>query len=277
MISSSAIVTQGHIPDFDPQGALHSQDKLSAFELSLWHLRLNNPHAYIILTGHGTRPENSKLCDWVYWEDRCRPLDGGGLVIGMPAQYEFVDIGIRHAISKGFKYCLKLRTDSLWGIPYFEDYCAEILRKEKRQILLSQQTCHGSMRIGDCIMYGESQLLHKIWNKDNPVIVHEGLQNTAHHFAKALSWDRQESWESFLRKHIAFRDTISLEWADLRWMWHQLMREIGLEQLTAQINDNSFDFHKYQWGLQWHKIEENGVMSHRYLHDLISEKEWYGH
>ena len=274
MNSNAAIVTQGHIPAHDPQGGTSASEKLKAFNLALEHLRYNNPESYIILTGHGVRPDAADLCNHVYWENECRPLNSAGLVIGMPAQYVFVDIGIKHALNQGFRRCLKLRTDSVWGFPNFADRCEEILQKEDKHILLSQQTCHSSRRIGDCIMYGDTDLLHDIWDGDRPVRIDEGLQNTALGFADAFHFDGGD-WRGLLKSVMAFRDTISLKWSDFRWTWHDLIKEYGYDELRSKIFDGTFDFERHAWGARWHRFDDDGNMIFRYLTDLISEKEWY--
>ena len=90
----NCIVTQGHIPEFDPQGNLTKTDKLKMFNYSLEHLRKSNPNAHIILTGHGELRPSVCNVDQYYWEDRCRPISRIGYVEGMPAQYYFVDVGL---------------------------------------------------------------------------------------------------------------------------------------------------------------------------------------
>ncbi len=99
------IVTQGHVPDFDPQGSLSADQKVEMFDASLKHLRQNNPDSYIILCGHGRRPGASSLCDHVYWEDECRLLDRNGYLVGMPAQFFLYLKGFSTQLTKGLLKC----------------------------------------------------------------------------------------------------------------------------------------------------------------------------
>lgn len=268
-MSSSCIISQVHIPDHDVQGNLNKSHKLKLVEYGISHLRKFNPHAYIILTGHGHKPKNIDLCDYVYWENECKPLNEHGYVIGMPAQFPFVSIGIEHALSKGFEKVLKTRGDCIIGIPNIVDYCDTIVKNEQKQLLITQQT--GPDRMGDCFMFGDSELLRKIWSKDNKVFSDDGLQNTAHHFLRVTN---RNDWSAAVHEKCAFRDVDILKFTCLRWNFHQMCSLS--EEFQSQMLDPSFCFERYHWGKAngWHAFAEDRSMTGS-ANWLWSQKEFY--
>lgn len=252
-----AIVSQVHVPDFDVQGHLQSSEKLELVEFGIEHLRAFNPHAYIVMSGHGHRPRNLSLCDYAIWNDNQEPLNEHGYVVGMPAQFKYVSKALEHIRSKGYKYVLKTRGDCVVGIPNIGGHCRQILGKESRRLLLTQQT--GPERMGDCFMYGETPLMCKIWSEDNPVFHADGLQNTAHHFRRALC-KPIDDWRGLLKRTCAFRDVDLLKFACLRWNY----RGLGLdESVRKQFMDPDFDFSPYHWGRVqgWHHFDADRNMS----------------
>ena len=271
-MSFDCIITQGHIGPKDPQGGLTDVQKREAFNLTIRHLRVCNPDAYIILTGHGLRPDAVDVCDFVYWEDQLRPMDGRGCVANMPAQFFFVHVGLEEAMKKGFDRCLKTRTDSLIGRTNITHWCEDILQEEDRVMLLTQQT--GDGRIGDCFMYGDTELLYRTWHKDNKVHHHDGLINTAINFGNCFP-DRPEDWKMFLQGVISFRDVIDIPYSCLRYYYHEL--EENWEEVQEAVLNNTFDFVNYAWGKyrRWHLFDEDHNMTHRYLRELYCRNEFY--
>jgi hypothetical protein len=288
MTSNNCIVVQGHIPSYDVQGSLTASEKLIMAGLSLRHLRKQNPDAYIILTGHGDYPVfPDGIVNECYWEPQCRPLDGNGYVAGMPAQYWFISEGVERAMKAGFNRLIKTRLDCVIGIPNIADHCEAILQKEGKKLLLTQQT-GWNMRCGDCFLYGNADIIDDIFWKNNSVFNQDGLLNTGHWAFNALirehpccgddaEWlpDRdKDGWRSLLTSFCSFRDTINLQFADLRWNWNSLREQHG-DGIEDYIL-NRFDYRRYAWGNQWHRFDDRGNMIYRYLDDLISEKEFYG-
>ena len=87
--------------------------------------------------------------------------------------------GIKHAIKKGYDYCIKTRGDSLIGLSNIVNYCHPADKKKKIKIfLLTQQTGKILYKMGDCFMYGKTDLLDSIWDMNNPVFHMDGLRNT---------------------------------------------------------------------------------------------------
>lgn len=277
---SECIVTQVHIPDFDPQGSLNIEQKRSLVDLSLLHLRQFNPAAYIILSGHGHSPSQKALdvCDFVYWEDQCRAVGGDGYVIGMPGQYVFVSRGIQHAIDKGFKRCLKTRTDCVIGIPHIIARCESIVQGEGKQMILTQQT--GDQRAGDCFMYGGTKDLHAVWHENNPVTSLDGLLNIGQRYADHYKYGG-EPWADFMKNKVktAFRDVVDLQFMCLRWNYHTLCQYYGTWEAAADkiLNDPRFPYNSYHWGKanNWHQFDTEGNMTVRYSPAFWSRKEFY--
>jgi hypothetical protein len=266
------IVSQVHIPDYDVQGGLSADEKLTLVEFGIRHLRAFNPNSYIIVTGHGRRPGNLDVVNWSYWEDECRPLNKYGYVDGMPAQFFFVSMGLDHAVERGFDRVIKTRGDCILGIPNAAQHYNDILELEDKRLLLTQQT--GPERMGDCLMYGDAKLLAKTWSKDNPVHSEDGLQNTAINYRAAIG-DQDTEWLSLLQRDCSFRDVHHLKFMCLRWNYRQLE---GLSQrYQRKLLDHSFKFDQYHWGRTngWHRFDHEENMSG--AGDwLYSEKSWYG-
>lgn len=258
-MNSNCIVTQVHVPDHDVQGNLKAADKLALVEFGLRHLRAFNPKAHIILCGHGHRPRNLETCDKVFWNDRSEPLNEHGYVVGMPAQFKYVHKGLAEAKRLGFDRVLKTRGDCVIGIPEITSHCDQILDSEGKRLLLTQQT--GPDRMGDCFMYGDTELLYRTWHEDNPVHNPDGLQNTATNFLAALSiignLPQGLPWEQLVKELCSFRDVHKLGFTCLRWNWRELVGR--LEGLL----DPAFDFGRYHWGKAngWHYFAPDGTMT----------------
>ena len=269
----SCIISQVHIPDFDPQGSLKPEQKKRIVDLSIKHLRKNNPGSYIILVGHGNLPFKSTInqCDYFNW-GKAHPMDSGGTLINNPAQFTYVSKGIKQAIKKGYDYCIKTRGDSLIGLPNIGSYCHKQIKKENKNILLTQQTGNILYKMGDCFMYGKTDLLDSIWDANNPVFHMDGLRNTGANFIKYFTGKHPPkifnskrklyldlNWEQLLRKKICFRDIYKIKFCDLRWNYHDLAK-LGWNNIESMILKNKFNLNYILWGRKnnWHIFCENG-------------------
>lgn len=289
-MKNNCIVSQIHIPPYDPQGGLTSEQKKEIIEVSISNLRKWNPNAYIILTGHGEKPKETTIekCDYFYWEP-LRPIDSGGTVIGMPAQYYYVSKGIKHAKEKGYDYCLKTRGDSVICLPNIVDYCHKILLKENKKMLLTQQTGNSLYKMGDCFMYGEIDILDSIWDYNNEVFHADGLRNTGANFIKYFTGKlppKQFShsdkyydglnWNEMLKKYCSFRDIYKIKFICLRWNYAKAVNEKKL----YKIIDNDFLFNDYLWGRAngWHIFDDDGnlIKQANICSWSYSEKSFYG-
>lgn len=287
----NCIVIQVHIPSLDPQGNLTFEQKQKLIDLSIKHLRKNNPNIYIAFTGHGIKPFKSTLdlCDYVYWEDQLRPIYPNGYVIGMPAQFFFVSKGIKHCKEKGFNYCLKVRGDGIYGISNIIEFCSEILQKEQKRLLLTQMTGSLYYKMGDCFMYSDIDLLDKVWDLNNTVKDADGLINTGIHFVeyftnqkvpkfqKDLILYQNMTWEQLLKKYCSFRDVYTLNYMDLRWNYHQL-EKLNWDKICTNILNGNFNYKDYLWGKtnKWHIFDNSGNLIYNYEPFYYSEKTFYG-
>tara|TARA_R110000824_G_scaffold58377_8_gene157881 strand:- start:4500 stop:5372 length:873 start_codon:yes stop_codon:yes gene_type:complete len=271
-VKNNCIVSQVHIPPFDPQGNLVAEQKKHILDISISHMRKWNPDSYIILTGHGEEPKKSTIdkCDHVHWEP-LRPMDLGGTVIGMPAQYYFVSKGVKHAKEQGFDYCLKTRGDSVVCLPNVVEYCHDVITSEEKKILLTQQTGDSLYKMGDCFMYGEIDLLDGMWDLNNEVFHADGLRNTGANFIKHFSGElppqqfsntdkyfNDLSWNEMLKEYCSFRDIFKLKFIDLRWNYVKAYHEKNLDKIV----DNDFPFNEYLWGRSngWHIFNDEGKL-----------------
>ena len=274
-MKNNCIVSQIHIPPFDPQGGLSSDDKREIVDTTIKHTRANNKSAYIVLVGHGEEPydETKAQCDHVIWEP-AYPQDGGGTIINMPAQYVSVSKGIKHAVEQGFDHILKTRGDSLIGVPDITRVCHDILQREEKKILLTQQTGDTLYKFGDCFMYGQSDLIDTIWDPNVEPFHADGLRHTGANFVRHFrgSYPPNEyadnaeladglTWNQLLRKHASFRDVHTLKLVDFRWNYHT-MRGMGWEQVKQDILDGEFDYYNFLWGRTngWHVFNREGKL-----------------
>jgi len=267
----NCIVSQVHIPDYDVQGGLTKEHKLKLVEFGIKHLRTFNPNSYIIITGHGHKPQNLELCDYYYWDEKLLPLNEHGYVIGMPAQFVYVSIGIEHALSKKFDRILKTRGDCIIGIQNITSYCNRILNNENKRLLITQQTGHE--RMGDCFMYGDAQLLNDIWHKNNPVHNPDGLQNTAINFRNVVK--SSDNWYKLLKQNCSFRDVDKLKFTCLRWNFHNIDKLS--DEMQSQLLNPNYNFEQYHWGRSngWHIFDANGNMTGSAFPGFLSQNEFY--
>jgi hypothetical protein len=287
---NGCIVTQIHIPPHDPQGNLSAEDKKNIVHLNVSHLRQKNPNAHIILVGHGESPnqETVKIVDDFIWED-LHEIDGGGTVIGMPAQYKSVYKGIKKAKELGFSRCLKTRGDSLIGRDNIIEYCEEILNSEQKMILLTQQTGYTLYKFGDCFMYGDIDLLMSIWNEENEPFHADGLKHTGASFVKHFSkkYPPQEysdahilhdskNWPQMLKQYCSFRDIPELLFCDLRWNYGHLKKD---PDLAENLSNGNFQYDDIFWGKinGWHQFLDGKLVSNaRICEWAYTQKLFYG-
>lgn len=256
---SKCIVSQIHIPDLDIQGNLTADDKKEITDVSIQHLRKYNPDAYIIFSGHGHRPYSSTLdlCDAVYWENKCRPMNQYGFVEGMPAQFYFVSVALKHAKEKGFKYVVKTRTDSIIGLPDIVTESHKIIEEENKRLLLTQQTENANHIIGDCFMYGETKIIDAMWDMKHPVVnPYWGREHVGMYFAKYFGDEYyldNAKWRELLHMVCAFRNVTWLKYLDMRWNFVDTFKP-RWDYFKGAILDNAFDFNEYYWGKKcgWH-------------------------
>lgn len=234
--------------------------KIDQINFSTKHFRKYNPDSYIILTGHGLRPNNAfEYCDYVHWSDSIIEKE---INVGHPY---LVNIGFDHAIEKGFTHICKTRSDGIHLIEDLLSYSHENLRDKR--MLITQQTRFSERHIGDLFMYGELDYLKKCWNIDKWYPTTTGLSSLANNFFELCD---EKEWIPALINNCSFKDIFSLRWIDFRNNWNQLKFR------TEDMMKNSMnDFEKYLWGSTegWHVFDSGGRMISN-SHNVISEEVW---
>jgi hypothetical protein len=278
-LNKSCIVLQTHIDNYDPAGNLTLEQRRFIVDLSIKQLRWYNPNDYIIVTGHGVvePSEDAKsYCNHFMWESIAPQMDNGQ-VKGMPAQYYYVSKGIKYAKQKGFTRILKTRGDTLIGVPNILEYCEDVISKENTKMLLTQQTGWEKFKMGDCFIFGETDLMDKIWDMDNKVMDLDGLVNTGIHFLEYFTNDITiQNYVKHLKQYCSFRDLINIKFACTRWNYHTLDK-IGWDIVVNQIKSKEFNFNHYHWGKanNFHQFDLNGNMIHSHLPFYYFEKSYY--
>lgn len=235
--------------------------KCEILDTSIGHYRYNNPNSYIMLTGHGLAPNERtlKLCDAYYWQEE---IDEKEIGTGHP---KLVNVGINFAFENRFEYIFKCRADSIILIPDIADHCLEILRSEKRPILISKGTAFRDFWFGDLFMFAESKLMKDIWRMDNWEFATNGLENLGRNLIRMHTgsdpgeWSNyiaadNNKWESFLRSRASYRDPSTVKWVDLQGphphnskKWEEIKKRFSSDILYA----NAFDYKPYIWAEDW--------------------------
>jgi len=234
--------------------------KIDQVNFSVKHFRKHNQNSYIILTGHGLKPENAfAYCDYVYWSDSIIEKE---INVGHPY---LVNIGFDHAIEKGFSHICKTRSDGIHLIDDLFLFSHENLKDKK--ILITQQTRFHEKHIGDLFMYGELNFLKKCWDIDKWYPTTTGLSSLANNFFELCD---KTDWKSALINNCSFKDIFSLRWIDFRNNWDHLK-----DRTEDMIKNEMHDFEKYLWGSSegWHVFDKTGTMIGN-SHNVISEELW---
>lgn len=249
----NSIACQVHISNESHQGdGLGLEEKKKVVELSLEHLRHQNPDTYIAVSIRGESPSSKILdfCDYVF----IAPLGARA-----PAQYDSVHYAVDNCKSQGYDTILKLRADGIYGIKNFADYCDKIIEDEDKDLLVTQMTANKDYKLGDCTIHGKTDVISYLWSKFNPErhwdgLVHLGM-NLNVYYSSTLEW------MTLLRKHCAFRNISTLQWMDLRYNYGAL-NSLGWENVREHLLNDQFDLEPYYWGRNngWHKFENNKMV-----------------
>jgi hypothetical protein len=205
--------------------------KLDQSNFVVEHFRRNNPDAYIIVTGHGIKPDKlNEFCDYVDWRPAIIRKEIG---YGHPM---LVNAGIDHAIGKGFPYLLKTRLDGINLIPNIFDWCMEKLGDKK--YLTTQATTLDSLVLCDLFNFGHVDFMKGCWRIDNWYPNHDGLVPHAKNF---LDLCPEDKWIDALSKNCVLKDILTLKWIDFRAYnnWETLRgrrEEMLLNNLPDYVN-----------------------------------------
>jgi len=251
---SEGIACQVHIPDSGHHGDnLTSDQKVKVVELSIELLRHKNPNTYIAFSGHGKKPSSKflDLCDFVHWEN---------IKHRKAAQYDSVHEAVNNCKEKGIKNILKVRGDGVYGIYNFAEHCNNILKTENKKLLITQMTADRDKKLGDCVMYGDTDLIKYLWDKNHPEHHWDGLVHLGVNFFNYFS-TKDEDWNSLLKQYCSFRNISSLQWMDLRYNFKAL-EQLGWNNVRSQLLNDEFDLRPWYWGRNngWHTFDNTNKM-----------------
>lgn len=269
-MKNNSIACQVHIPNTSHQGdGLDSTSKIKVVELSLEYLRYKNPDTYISLSGHGDKPSSKilDLCDFVNWENIKSHRTA--------AQYDSVYPAVHQCKKMGYKNILKVRADGIYGIPNFADYCEGVLKKEKRDLLVTQMTANIDNKMGDCVMYGNSKLVDYLWDVNHKQHHWDGLVHIGTNFYNYYSTGG-EKWIDIIRKHCSFKNISTLKWMDLRYNFNEL-NSLGWDMVRDKLLNDEFDLTDYYWGNKngWHTFDKNNKMVYSIEPYYLEENTFY--
>ena len=224
------------------------------------HFRLNNPESYIILTGHGLKPtEVEQYCDFIHWENEIIESEIG---YGHP---KLVNLGIQHAISKGFDYLLKTRADSINLRKNIFKWCLDNL--DNKKYLITQPTVLDSKQLGDLFLFGDINFFKKCWDLDNWDYEISGLEPHANNFIKASD---ANTFREALIKNASLKNIYNLRWICLRGPgnWEKLKKK-----KNKLLLNKLFKFRKYLWGSSegWFSWSARGKLKKQKLNNLTED------
>jgi len=235
--------------------------KLEVLEFAIKHWRHNNPDSYIILAGHGLKP-NATECDFVHWEKEINERD---INVGHP---RLCNIAYDHAKAKGFTKVLKSRADS---IHLLKNICsqADTLLKDKK-MLVTQQTNIDSQKIGDLFLYGQLDFIKECWNVDTWYPSTTGVKSLANNFIATV---KENNWRDACLNNLAFVDIYNIKWICLQKNW----QEVNANKDNV-LDNNLSNWHNHLWGSKqkWHTWDKDGnfIYSKPKVGKITTEKDW---
>mgnify|MGYP001184522833 CR=1 FL=1 len=236
--------------------------KLDAVNFALQHWRTYNPEAYIIVTGHGLKPDIEAYCNHMYWPAQIIEEE---INVGHP---QLVNIGLEHASERGFKKILKSRADTIHSITNINSYCDNLLGIKK--LLVTQQTSIHRTEMGDLFIYGDTDTMKKSFNLNNWHPTKTGLTKLAENF---LAHCDEDTWHEACVKNLAFVDIYNIRWIDFRKNWSTLK-----ERKKDMLHNNLVDEHLFYWGAmeKWHVWDRDGnmIFSKPKMGRITTEKDW---
>ena len=212
-----------------------------------------NPNSFIILSGSGTDISNKtrELCDKVLWKSENTEFPGNGFP-------EMISRGLSYAKSKGYKYVFKFRGDAIIYRRNICSYCLNIINKESKSLLISQESTFNHW-LGDMVIFGKVDVLIELFNPDfwlkAPKI--SGNYALAKRYKDFFKIKYSKSWISSLRLNCSFRDIPSFKWVDLRFNHNDLLN--GKKDLYHLSNKDQIN---YYWGKKSsvHIFDENNFV-----------------
>ena len=238
-------------------------EKLPMIEFSIKHFKTNNPNIYIILAGHGVKP-NTEYCDHVIWEKKINYKDLG---MGHP---RLSSKAIKHAIKKNFHYCLKTTCYSI----ILKNNIFSNLKKsiKNKKLLITQETSLKKKEIGDLFLFGRLDFLNELFDYRQ---IHSLGVNGLYALGKIfeIKFCKKNNWKKEIFKYCSFEDIFALKWIDLRVHWHKDLKNKTNDLLKNKLKN----FHQYLWGYANGKKLEfspNGKIL-KSKKKWLSKTEWY--
>jgi len=217
-------------------GSNIQQMKIDQANFSVEHFRKNNPDAYIIVTGHGIKPNKlNDYCDYVYWQDELIKEDIGK---GHP---NLVNIGLNHAEQMGFSYIMKTRLDGVHLIRNIFDWCLDEIGD--KLYLTTQATSRTQLCLHDLFNFGSVEFMKKCWKINNEWInASSGLLPHAKNYLNLCS---EDNWQDALKNNCVIKDLFTLKWIDFRGgtNWMELCNK-----KNEMLDNNLENYVKYIWG-----------------------------
>lgn len=224
------------------------QTKIEQSNFAVEHCRKNNPDAYIMVTGHGVRPDKlDEYCDYVYWQDELIHQDIGR---GHP---NLVNVGLDHAEEMGFSHVMKTRLDGVHLKENIFDWCYNELGD--KLYLTTQATSRTQLCLNDLFNFGSIETMKKCWNMDNWWI--PGADGLLPHANNFLSMCKETEWGDALKNNCVIKNLHTIKWIDFRGgcNWRELH-----DKKEQMLNNNLENYTKYIWGSAegWFVWNENG-------------------
>lgn len=230
------------------------EQKLDQCNFVVEHYRKNNPNDYIIVTGHGLKPDKlEKYCDYVDWSDELIRSDIG---YGHPV---LVNRGIDHAKSEGFSHLLKGRLDCINLMPNIFEWCMSELGNKK--YLTTQATAIDNFVLCDLFNFGSVDVMKKCWDIEDWYPNLDGLVPHAKNFFNLC---KEDTWTEALKNNCVIKDILTLKWIDFRAANNWAV----LSNRKQEMFDNNLEGYKnYLWGYPGFAWDDNGDLT-----NLISDR-----
>lgn len=241
----------------------HELEKHDYIDFAIKHWRKNNPQSYIIVTGHGLKPDINQYCDYVHWEI---DVDKREIGVGHP---RLCNIAFDHAKRLGFQKILKSRLDTVHLIPNLCDFSESLLKGKK--MLVTQQTSLNRVLLGDLFLYGDLEFMKKCWDIQNWYPTKSGLTSLAMNFFSII---REQNWHEACINNLSFVDIFNLKWICLKENWDLLQNKLNA------FNSNNFDdWHLYLWASRKKRYVWNNtgklIANHVKLGQVTTEEDWH--
>lgn len=206
-------------------------DKRKIVEFSVKHWREMNPGSYIIVAGHGMRPDLGKFADEVIWDTEINREELGN------GHARLVSRGLICAQKKGFSRVLKSRLDSIHLIRDIFGKARKLTGPQK--LLVSQQTSLQRPKIGDLFLFGETEYLLNIFDPDFWYPTNGGNWAAGRAFLRVYD---ETDWLHACFSHLIFVDIFKIRWLDLHSNW-PVLKNRQSDLLMNKLDD----WYRYLW------------------------------